>query len=260
MRGGSPILMGGGMPDHSRLDAAWLARMAHDATDRADAAALAVVKAEIAGRPATEREACSREWIRQAPARERATKEGASPPPQDWALLAVELRRVVQSGPAVPSHDPLRNGGNDAGGKSAGFDPLRLPESTASGPVEPDLPGRQRRWMRWLSDHAGLTSFGVNLTRMVPGTRSPRRQRHPPRDEFIYVVSGEIVLKTEAGEEVLRAGMCAGFPAGTNGGYCFLNRSGGDALLLVVGAPRPDGRPEPERLHRFAPEGGNSPA
>ncbi len=35
--------------------------------------------------------------------------------------------------------------------------------------------------------------------------------------------------------EVLRAGLCAGFPAGTGNAHRFVNRSAGDVLLLVVG-------------------------
>ena len=49
------------------------------------------------------------------------------------------------------------------------------------------------------------------------------------------MLAGEAGLETDAGEEVMRAGMCVGFPAGTRDGHRFLNRSAADVLLLVVG-------------------------
>jgi uncharacterized cupin superfamily protein len=41
--------------------------------------------------------------------------------------------------------------------------------------------------------------------------RQPRtRGAHTHEDEFVYVLEGEVVLRTEAGEQRLTAGMCAG--------------------------------------------------
>jgi uncharacterized cupin superfamily protein len=119
--------------------------------------------------------------------------------------------------------------------KCKGFDPLGLSESNATSYPEPYRAENQRRWNRRLGDHAGIGNFGVNLTRIVPGGQSSSRHWHSRQDEFIYVLSGEVVLETDAGEEILRAGMCAGFPAGTRDGHRFLNRSAADVVLLVVG-------------------------
>jgi len=116
-----------------------------------------------------------------------------------------------------------------------GFDPLSLPESNATGYPEPYRADNQRRWNRRLGNHADLTNFGVNLTRIVPGGQSSHRHWHTRQDEFVYVLEGEVVLETDAGAEVLTPGMCAGFPAGRADGHRFVNRSDRDALLLVVG-------------------------
>lgn len=117
----------------------------------------------------------------------------------------------------------------------SGFDPLTLPESNATSYPEPYRAANQRRWNRRLGDHAGLKNFGVNITRIEPGGQSSCRHAHSRQDEFIYVLQGDVELETNAGTEVLRAGMCAGFPAGTGNAHRFVNRSGADVLLLVAG-------------------------
>ncbi|HEX9842927.1 MAG TPA: cupin domain-containing protein [bacterium] len=101
-------------------------------------------------------------------------------------------------------------------------------------PAPFDSPCRTRE-RRKLGDAAGLTQFGINLLRLPPGAWSSQRHWHEASDEFIYVVSGEVVLVTDAGEEVLHLGDCAGFKAGDPDGHCLQNRSDGEALVLEVG-------------------------
>ncbi len=60
-----------------------------------------------------------------------------------------------------------------------------------------DEPCRARARTR-LGDPAGLTQFGVNLLRLPPGAWSSQRHWHTASDEFVYVLSGEIVLVTDA--------------------------------------------------------------
>ncbi len=98
--------------------------------------------------------------------------------------------------------------------------------------------GRQK-WR--LGDAVGLTQFGVNLLRLPPGQWSAHRHWHHHEDEFVYVLVGEVVLVTDAGEEVLRPGDCAGFKAGVEDGHCIQNRSGAEAVLLEVGTRHPGG-------------------
>ncbi len=102
-------------------------------------------------------------------------------------------------------------------------------------PAPFDEPCKQRTW-RKLGDAAGLTHFGVNLVHLPPGTWSSQRHWHSHEDEFVYVLSGELVLVTDQGEETLRAGDCAGFKAGDHDGHCLQNRSQQDAEFLVVGS------------------------
>jgi uncharacterized cupin superfamily protein len=86
-----------------------------------------------------------------------------------------------------------------------------------------------------LGDAAGLTQFGVNLCTLPPGTWSSQRHWHTHEDELIYVVSGELVLVTDSGEEPLKAGDSAGFKAGVKDGHTFQNRSSADAVILEIG-------------------------
>lgn len=119
--------------------------------------------------------------------------------------------------------------------KPPAFNPLDLPESNATSYPPPYDKDNTRRFNRRLGDHAGLTNYGVVLTRVAPGGQSSHRHAHSTQDEFIWVLEGEAVLHTDAGEQVLSAGMCAGFPAGCGDAHRFLNRTDKDVLLLVVG-------------------------
>ena len=56
-----------------------------------------------------------------------------------------------------------------------------------------------------LGDPLGLTQFGVNAMTLPPGAWSSQRHWHLEEDEFVYVLEGEVVLATDAGEQVLRA-------------------------------------------------------
>ena len=95
------------------------------------------------------------------------------------------------------------------------------------------------RERRQLGDALGLANFGVNLLRLPPGCASSQRHWHTKQDEFVFVVSGEVVLVTDGGEQTLTSGMVAGFPAGTGDGHHLLNRGNRDAILLEVGDRMP---------------------
>jgi uncharacterized cupin superfamily protein len=116
------------------------------------------------------------------------------------------------------------------------IDPKTLPILSGSTyPAPYDEPCRDRHRIR-LGDVAGLTQYGVNLLRLGPDAWSSQRHWHTGGDEFIYVLSGEVTLISDAGEETLRAGDCAGFKAGDPDGHHLVNRSGADATVLEVGS------------------------
>ena len=118
------------------------------------------------------------------------------------------------------------------------IDIASLPTRTGAGYPPPfDEPCKDRARHR-LGDAAGLTQFGVNLLTLPPGVWSSQRHWHEGSDEFVYVLEGEVVLVTEGGEEVLRAGDCAGFKANDPNGHHLQNRSQAAARLLEVGTRR----------------------
>lgn len=86
-----------------------------------------------------------------------------------------------------------------------------------------------------LGNLAGLTQFGVNLTRLKPGAASALRHWHENEDEFVYVLEGEVTLVEDDGATLLRAGDSAGFKAGVPNGHHLVNRSSHDAVVLEIG-------------------------
>lgn len=87
---------------------------------------------------------------------------------------------------------------------------------------------------------AGLQDFGVNLTRLPPGAWSSQRHWHTHEDEFVFVLEGELVLITDAGEQILRAGECAAFPKNVADAHHLINRSARMAVYLEVGSNHPE--------------------
>ncbi|MBS1191540.1 MAG: Cupin 2 protein [Rhodocyclaceae bacterium] len=114
--------------------------------------------------------------------------------------------------------------------------PPRTKPSNYPEPFASRMAGREKRP---LGDLFGLTNFGVNLTRLVPGAGSALRHAHTKQDEFLYILAGHPVLITDAGETTLHPGMCAGLKAGTGNGHQLVNRTDEEVLYLEVGDRTP---------------------
>lgn len=106
-------------------------------------------------------------------------------------------------------------------------------------PQPHDAPCAQRIRQR-LGEAAGLSDFGVNLTRLPPGGWSSLRHWHTHEDEFVFVISGELTLVENGGETLLRAGDCAAFPKNSGDGHHLINRGGEAAVYLEIGSRQPD--------------------
>ena len=114
--------------------------------------------------------------------------------------------------------------------------PARLRPSNYPEPFASRMSGRHKHP---LGDLFGLTNFGVNLTRLVPGAVSALRHAHSKQDEFVYILQGSPTLHTDEGRTRLSPGMCAGFKAGTGNGHRLMNETSEEVIYLEVGDRTP---------------------
>ena len=95
------------------------------------------------------------------------------------------------------------------------------------------------RYKQALGNAAGLTQFGVNLTRLAPGAISALKHWHENEDEFVFILEGEATLIEDGAETPLRAGEAAGFKAGERVAHQIANRSQADVVYLEIGTRAP---------------------
>jgi len=124
--------------------------------------------------------------------------------------------------------------------KLPALDPGAVAEVRGSGYPQPFKSRMGDRAKQRLGEACGLTKLGVNLVKLGRGGQSALRNWQTMEDEFVYVLEGEVVLVTDAGEQVLKSGTCAGYPAGKRDAHHFINRSTRPARYLEIG-PRLDG-------------------
>ena len=142
--------------------------------------------------------------------------------------------------------------------KLPALDPALVSPRSSSSYPEPFRSRVLPREKRALGDALGLTKIGVNLTMLPPGKESSMRHFHTHEDELLFVLEGEVVLRTDEGEQVLTAGMCAGFPAGGSDGHQVVNRSDRPARYLEISNRDPqDGAeyPDVDLAYRKGPAG-----
>jgi uncharacterized cupin superfamily protein len=122
--------------------------------------------------------------------------------------------------------------------KKTVLDPMTVEPRNSTGYPEPYRSRVLPREKRQLGDALGLVKIGINHTTLPPGKESSMRHWHTHEEEFIYVLRGEVVLRTDAGEQVLKAGMCAGFPPSperdSGDGHQLVNRTGEPAVYLEI--------------------------
>jgi uncharacterized cupin superfamily protein len=86
-----------------------------------------------------------------------------------------------------------------------------------------------------LGDAVGLTQFGVNIEKLLPAGMTSQRHWHENEDEFLYVLTGTVVLIEDDGEHELIEGSAAGWKAGQPTAHHLVNRTDEPAFLLIVG-------------------------
>lgn len=142
--------------------------------------------------------------------------------------------------------------------ESPALDPNDVAPRCSSGYPEPFRSRVLPREKRALGAALGLTKLGVNLTTLPPGKESSMRHFHTLEDELVFVLEGEVVLRSDEGEQVLTAGMCAGFPAGISNGHQLVNRSDRPARYLEISNRDADDSaeyPDVDLAYRKGPDG-----
>lgn len=114
--------------------------------------------------------------------------------------------------------------------------PVRTRPTNYPQPFASRMAGRQKRP---LGELFGLANFGVNLTRLAPGSVSALRHAHSRQDEFVYILQGQPVLETDAGRTQLSPGMCAGFKAGSGNSHHLINATAEEVVYLEIGDRTP---------------------
>jgi len=117
--------------------------------------------------------------------------------------------------------------------KKARFDPENAVQGTSYPPPHGDPCRGRKTWP--LTRLYGLTQFGVNRVELSPGAWSTQRHWHKANDEVVVVVSGELVLVTNDGEERLVAGDCVAFRMNVPDAHHLLNRRDKPAVFFDIG-------------------------
>ncbi|MGV6849597.1 MAG: cupin domain-containing protein [Marinibacterium sp.] len=87
-----------------------------------------------------------------------------------------------------------------------------------------------------LGEAVGLTQFGVNIEKLMPGGMSSQRHWHANEDEFLYILSGEAVLVEDDGEHILKEGDAVAWKAGEANAHHLINRTVQPVYYIVVGS------------------------
>jgi uncharacterized cupin superfamily protein len=91
--------------------------------------------------------------------------------------------------------------------------------------------------------HFGLGRLGIHHERLPPGRRTSYPHAESAEEEFVYVIEGTPDVWLDGRLHRLRPGDAVGFPAGTGIAHSFLNNTGTEVRLLVVGeASKPGNR------------------
>jgi uncharacterized cupin superfamily protein len=85
------------------------------------------------------------------------------------------------------------------------------------------------------SSHFGFARIGIHHQRLPPGRRLSFPHAESAVDEFVHVLEGTPDVWLDGRLHRLHPGDAVGFPAGTGLAHTFLNNTGSEVRLLVVG-------------------------
>lgn len=93
---------------------------------------------------------------------------------------------------------------------------------------------------RLFSDAGALTQFGAFVETLPPGSFSSHKHWHEQEDEFVYLLSGTVMLNEGDSLTPMHPGDAATFKAGVAVGHRLENHSDQPATYLVVGTRSPN--------------------
>jgi uncharacterized cupin superfamily protein len=86
-----------------------------------------------------------------------------------------------------------------------------------------------------IGEALGLTRIGIHHERLPPGRRTSFPHAESAEEEFVFVVEGHPDVWIDGHLHPLKPGDSVGFPAGTGISHSFLNNTGEDVRLIVIG-------------------------
>ena len=82
-------------------------------------------------------------------------------------------------------------------------------------------------------------SDGLRLYELEPGRRRGRTTSISAREEWLFVIEGELTLRTPEGDQSLRAGDVVSFPEGPEGAHAVRNDSDATARFAMPSVDQP---------------------
>lgn len=96
-----------------------------------------------------------------------------------------------------------------------------------------DEPGYTWHRIR-LARRLGGEKLGASIYVLAPGQKSFPYHFHHANEEMLIVLEGDVVVRTPGGEQTAGAGDSLIFPTGPAGAHQVINRSAGDARILML--------------------------
>ncbi len=117
--------------------------------------------------------------------------------------------------------------------KKANLDPAAAQTGSSYPPPHDEIVAGRKSWP--LTRQFGVHQFGVNRVELAPGSWGTQRHWHKLSDEVVVVISGELVVVDDDGEEVLKAGDSIAFRAGVPNAHHLQNRGTEPAIYYDIG-------------------------
>jgi len=106
---------------------------------------------------------------------------------------------------------------------------------------DPDTPPGHRFNATSLTRDVGARFTGLGVYELPSGEAGWPYHFELNEEEWVVVVSGEVVLRTPRGEETLKAGDVVCFPVGADGAHALRNESEAPARFALLSAFAPGG-------------------